>query len=244
MSPWLRHWKRPLRDIGLIAAFLVAVSYLPADTSLRERQKTGVLRFCVADVTSPLVTDPVSGGPGPELAQLTAAAAALDLRVQLIQAANIGRSFNPADWNISRGQCDLLGGGFADTAPNRGFMTLIPTGGQLSLLRTGEAAAPPAGSEVGIYLGSAGTERVRLSGWMRSQGWRAVPLRRPEDLQAWLRRNAPVVTTSLTPLPEGTATHPLPAEAGETRDLVFGIWRGDTTLTRALRTELLRHAGN
>lgn len=240
MSPWLRHWKRPLRDIGLIAAFLVAVSFLPADTSLRERQKTGVLRFCVPDVASPLITDPATGNPGPELARLTQAAAALDLRVQVTQASNIGRSFNPADWNISRGQCDVLGGGFADTAPNRGFMTLIPTGAQLALQRIGPPEAPPPGSEVGIYLGSAGTDRVRLSGWLRANGWRAVPLRRAGDFQAWVQRGAPVITTSLIPLPPGAQAQPLPPEAGETSDLVFGFWRGDTTLTRAVRQEMAR----
>ncbi|RRH70303.1 hypothetical protein [Falsigemmobacter faecalis] len=235
MSALAKGWRRPLRDISLLAGFLAAVSFLPADTSLAERQASGQLRYCVADQNSPLIRDPAAGGPGPELRLMQAAAGRLGVQLRLVEVANIGRSFNPADWNLTRAQCDVLGGGLADSAANRGFMTLIPTGQQIALRRSGTAEEPPPGTKVGVFAGTAGLDRVRLSGFMRSRGWQPVPLRREADLRAWIAGGAPAIFLSLTPLPEGTAHHPLAAEAGEVRDLVFGLWRGDTTFTRAFR---------
>jgi len=238
VSGLAKGWRRPLRDVVLLAGFLGAVSFLPADTSLAERQASGQLRYCVADQKSPLIRNPETAAPGPELALMEAAASRLGVQLRLVEVANIGRSFNPADWNITRAQCDVLGGGLADSAANRGFMTLIPTGQQIALRRTGAAEEPAAGTTIGVFSGTAGIDRVRLSGFMRSRGWQAVPLRREADLRAWIAGGAPAILSSLTPLPEGTAHHPLPPEAGEVSDLVFGLWRGDTTFTRAFRSAL------
>lgn len=242
MKGLARGWRRPLRDVLLLAVFLAAVSFLPADTSLSERQGAGQLRYCFADANSPLIRDPSTGAAGTERALLEGAAADLGLQLRLVEVPNIGRSFNPADWNVTRAQCDVLGGGLADSAANRGFMTLIPTGQQIALRRTGGAAEPPRGSRVGVFAGSAGMDRVRLSGFMRSRGWQAVPLRREADLRAWIAQGEPAIFSSLTPVPEGTEHHPLPAEAAEVSDLVLGLWRGDTTLTRALRHALKKAA--
>lgn len=238
MSRFVKAWRGPLGSIALIAIGLYALSHLPPDTSLAERKQTGMLRFCVPETNSALLRDPASGESRHELRLIEGVAAELGLKLQLIENANMGRSYNPADWHLSRGQCDILGGGLADSATNRGFLTLLPTGETIGLVVTGAGALPGRGEEVGVYLGSAGLDRIRLSSWMRAEGWRARPLSNPKELMDWLGRGGRAVTSDQALLPAGTPVSPLPQEAGETYDLAFGLWRGDMTLTRAVREAL------
>lgn len=238
MSRFWKAWRGPLGSIALIALGLYALSHLPPDTSLAERQKTGTLRFCVPAANAALLRDPDTGAPRHELRLMEAVADRLGLRLQLVENANMGRSFNPSDWHISRGQCEVLGGGLADSAVNRGFLTLLPTGETVSLVVTGDGPLPQAGDAVGVYLGTAGLDRIRLSRWMRAEGWRARPLSSQQELLDWLGRGGRAVTSSLTTLPAGTVVSHLPEAAGETQNLAFGLWRGDMTLTRAVRDAL------
>ncbi|WP_162784778.1 hypothetical protein [Paracoccus suum] len=238
MTRWWRRWRKPALDIGLIAALLLAVSFLPPDTSLAERRKQRVLRFCVPDLASPLVAADQPGAPGPELRQMQAVAARLGLPLQTVAIANMGRSFNPRDWQIGRGQCDIIGGGLADSSANRDFLTLLPNGGRIAMVRAGPAAELPKGAEIGVFMGSAGLDRLRLSGWLRAQGWRARPLATQAALDAYLRGGGTALASTLTPLPPDTKVADLPPEAAESQSLAFGLWRGDVTLTRAVRRAL------
>jgi len=228
---WKR-WRRPVLDIGLIAALLAALNFLPSDNSLADRRKQGVLRYCVSESASAL-TEPR------ELQLAEGIARQLDLRLEVQTVANIGRSFNPRDWNLSRGQCDMIGG-LANTETNRNFLTLLPNGSRIALVRAGPAEAPPRGAEMGVYLRAPGLDRVRLASYLRAQGWRAQPLRTPEALSGWLAGGGQAIVSTLTQLPPDTGTNPLPPEAGESTDLAFGLWRGDVTLTRAIRNALER----
>ena len=237
MTGGWKRWRRPLFDIGVIALLLFGLSYLPPDTSLRDRERQGVLRFCVPDRDSALIGSDTNQ-PGYELALMQSVAQELNLRLQLVEIANMGRSFNPRDWQIGRGQCDILGGGLADSASNRGFLTLLPNGGRIGLVRIGGIKALERGSEIGVFLGSAGLNRVRLSSWMRAEGLKPKPLATGSDLAEWLQNGGQAIASSLTPLPDGTATHELPEAAGESTMLAFGLWRGDVTFTRAVRAAL------
>lgn len=233
----MKFGRRAALDIGLIAALLLGAGFLPPDTALRDRQRHGVLRLCVADAASPLIAGP-DGAPGPELAALRGAAARLGLTVRVQEVASIGRSFNPRDWQVARGQCDLLGGGLADSTVNRDFLTLIPTGQRIALQRLGVGPPPPRGGRIGVMVGAAGFDRVALSSWIRAQGWRAVPLADAARLAQWLGQGGQAIAPSLVPVPEATPVHDLPPEAAQASRLAFGLWRGDMTLTRALRRAL------
>lgn len=235
MTGGWRRWRRPAIDIGLIAVFLLGLSFLPPDTSLADRRAQGVLRFCVPDLSSPLV----SAG-GRELRLMQGIAEDLGLRLQLVEIANMGRSFNPRDWQLGRGQCDIIGGGLADSATNRDFLTLLPNDGRIGLVRVGPAGNLTKNALIAVHLGSAGFDRLRLSGWIRAQGWRATPLSDPRQLDIWLRDGGVAITSSLTPLPAGIAVLDLPPDAVDAHDLAFGLWRGDVTLTRAFRLALQR----
>ena len=79
---------------------------------------------------------------------------------------------------------------------------------------------------------------IRDRGWIRQQGWRARPLSDLRQLEQWLGQGRAAIASSLTPLPAGIAVQDLPPEAGPVDDLAFGLWRGDVTLTRAVRTAL------
>lgn len=226
----MRLGKRAVIDIALIAALLTGLGFLPPDTSLADRQRQGVLRFCVGDAASPLIA-----GEGPELLLMRAAADAMGLRLQLQQVPSIGRSFNPRDWQVGRGQCDVLGGGLADSATNRDFLTLIPNGQRLGLVRVGQGDLPANGEQIGVMVGSAGFDRVRLSSWLRAQGLRAVPLADDAALAAWLQRGGQAIVPTLAPLPPDAPIHALPDAASGNTHLAFGLWRGDMTLTRAFR---------
>lgn len=240
MGGW-RRWRRPARDIAVIAALLAGLSFLPPDTSFAERQKQGVLRFCVPDRDNALIRADDAGRPGPELRLMEGVAARLGLKLQLVEVANMGRSFNPRDWQIGRGQCDLLGGGLADSPANRGFLTLLPNGGRIALVRIGgDETPPPAGSEIGVFMGSAGLDRLRLSRFMREAGWHAEPLSSPSALAAWLATGRPAIASSLTSFAQDVQSHDLPEQAGESHALAFGLWRGDVTLTRRVRAALQR----
>ncbi|AGT11210.1 hypothetical protein [Paracoccus aminophilus] len=238
MKRGFKRWKRPLGDLAVIAALLAALSYLPPDTSLSDRRAQGDLRLCVPDLDAPVIAANDPDHPGPELRLAQGIARDLGLSLRLVEVPNMGRSFNPRDWHIGRGQCDMLGGGLADSRSNRGFMTLLPTGARIGLIRAGGPEAVPAGAEVGVYLGSAGLDRVRLSGWMRGMGWRPKPLASPADLASWLGAGGTAIASTLAPLPEGIAQHELPPEVADRTDLAFGLWRGDVTLTRAIRASL------
>lgn len=225
----MKRWGKPLRDIGFIALLLFGLSFLPPDTSLVERQKQGVLRYCVGDQSSPLVTSP-EGGPGPETQLVQKVADRIGVRLQVVESPDMTRAFNPRDWRLTRGRCDLVGGGLADSATNRGFMTLLPTGGRMGMVMVGEL--PPTGGQVAVYLGSAGVDRVKLSTFLRGQGLRSKPLQNLEALRAEVAAGGPVIFSTLAYVPEGVDLQPLPAEAGESYGLVLGLWRGDSTLTR------------
>lgn len=226
----MRPGRRALIDIALIAAALAGLSFLPPDTSLADRQRQGVLRFCVGDAASPLVHD-----GGPELSLMQDAAKAMGLRLQLQEVPSIGRSFNPRDWQVGRGQCDVLGGGLADSATNRDFMTLIANGQRLGLVRVGQGDLPAPGDRIGVMVGSAGFDRIKLSSWLRAQDLRPVPLATPQKLAEWLHGGGQAIVSTLQPLPVGLPVHDLPPEAQASTNLAFGLWRGDLTLTRAFR---------
>lgn len=230
---WMR-WRRPALDIAAIAALLVAVSYLPPDTSLRDRQAVGTLRYCVADVQNPLVTL-ADGKPGSEHQLMLRAAQALDLRLVVVGVSSMGRAFNPADWNVTRGQCDVLGGGLADSALNRGFLEMMPTGENMSLVMIGaEPGNLAAGAQVGVYAGTVGFDRLQLSAWMRGAGWRATPLRDEAAANAWLAQGNPMIVPSVTQGWVNLTRHVLPPEAAQNSRIAIGFWRGDMTLIRGI----------
>lgn len=234
MTGGFRRWRRTFVDIAAIAGFLFAISFLPPDSSRADRDKNGLLRFCVANAADPLVSAP----DGYELVLMQAIAKDLELRLQLVEVANMGRSYNPRDWDVGRGQCDVLGGGLADSPTNRGFMSMLPNGGEVGLVRSGGPAPLAKGTEVGVYMGSAGLDRLQLSRWLRAEGLRATPIGNLSDLQTWILDGKPAIFPSQLRFSQDVERHLLPDAAAKHYALAFGVWRGDVTLGRDIRAAL------
>ena len=98
-------------------------------------------------------------GRGIELG--TKVAEQLGLRLAVNTLSSIGTDFNPRNWSLTRGQCDLIAGGVADTVQTRSFLQTIPTPietGWVGVSTSGRlpAANPvrPAGFRYGTACGS------------------------------------------------------------------------------------------
>ncbi|WP_290689997.1 MULTISPECIES: substrate-binding periplasmic protein [unclassified Haematobacter] len=249
-SPLRGRWGPAIRNLGIVVVILALAGLLPQDNSLAERRAAGVLKLCVPPAYPPLVTgEPDRPGYDVELARILADRVGLRLAVNVVP--TIGRDFNPRNWNLTRAQCDMIGGGIADTPTARGFLQLLPTGeriGWLLLLPAG--ALPPSGSTLAVLPGASGLDRLALSAWMRAEGYRPLLVADGAALRTALLegRAAAAVGENFAlsgqegALPGFTAVWPDdPALAPV--PLAFETWKGDVTLKRALTAALSDAAG-
>jgi ABC-type amino acid transport substrate-binding protein len=234
-------WLQAGLNIAIVAALLAAVSYLPPDTSLQDRQRDGVLKVCVPASYPPLITgDPARPGFDAELAD--AIAKKLRLKLALNVLPSIGRDFNPRNWSLTRAQCDIIAGGVADTAQTRSFLQTIPTAaetGWVGISASGEL--PATGSTVAVLPGTAGLDRLALSGWMRKQGLRAQLMPSADAFARSLRDGTVAagiterfVAANLGLSPSTMQTFWLSDPAFPRYRMALGLWKGDQTLKRAV----------
>ncbi|HEY8575848.1 MAG TPA: transporter substrate-binding domain-containing protein [Devosia sp.] len=234
-------WRSAAVNIGIVAALLFAASFLPPDTSLADRQRAGVIKLCVPPSFPPLVTsDPSAPGYDIELGQ--ALAAELGLRLAVNTVPSIGRDYNPRNWSLTRAQCDLVGGGVADSVQTRSFMQTLPTQtqtGWIGISRTG--AMPAAGSVVAVLPGTSGLSRVTLSSWLRARNYRGKLVRDTKELaQALTSGEASAVITERF-LAAGLELDErqyqsfwLDEPQFEGFPMALGLWKGDQTFKSAV----------
>ncbi|MDZ4134691.1 MAG: ABC transporter substrate-binding protein, partial [Paracoccaceae bacterium] len=127
-----------LGGLGVVVALLLLVGFLPPDTSLSEIRKNGVLKVCVPTTYPPLVTGNPDR-PGIDIELLGAIADFIGVELLLSPNDAIGRDFNPRNWAITRGNCQVLAGGVVDSALTRSFLDTGP-----AYARTGWAIIAPA----------------------------------------------------------------------------------------------------
>jgi len=233
-------WLRSAANLLIVVALLFAVSFLPPDTSLADRQKTGVLKLCVPPLYPPLVTGDAAQ-PGFDIELAGAVAERIGLRLQVNTLSSIGKDFNPRNWALTRGQCDIIAGGVADTVQTRSFLETIPTPVETGWVGVGTSATLPApGATVAVLAGTSGLDRLQLSGWLRQNGWRVVPARSASQfVEALASGNASFGVTERSAiaalaLPAGQQLFPLPAAEFPQYPMALGLWKGDLTLKRAI----------
>lgn len=226
-------------SFAVIAALLVAVNFLPPDTSLKVVKERGTLRACVPTEFPPLVTTDASR-PGIEIELLQEIATRLDLRLQLQRNPAIGRDFNPRNWRVTRAQCELIVGGVVASSTTRSFLeTSTPH------METGWAVIVPdgvdtlSGASVGFFAGTSGLDRIALSRYLQAQGASVRVLNSSQVLAAGLASGEfdLGVSESLTArqVAEALDAHaawlpdPLPRYP-----VAIGLWKGDLTLKRAV----------
>lgn len=234
-------WRAAAVNLGVALALLAGASFLPPDTSLADRQKVGVLKLCVPPGFPPLVTaDPAAPGYDVELSQ--AIAGAMGLRLQVNVLPSIGQDYNPRNWSLTRAQCDMVGGGVADSAQSRSFMQTVPTEartGWVGISPTG--AMPPAGSAVAVLPGTSGLDRVALSTWLRSRQLRGRLVRNGAELSRALADGSAAAAITERFVASGLDIDParfrlfwMEGEGFAGMPMALGLWKGDQTLKRAV----------
>jgi ABC-type amino acid transport substrate-binding protein len=237
--------RRGWLNLGLAVLLLAAANLVPQDTSLAEVRRTGLLRACTPVAYPPLVTgDPAMPGFDAEL--LRDVADRLGLRLELIPNPAIGQDFNPRNWRITRAQCAVIAGGVVQSPITTGFLQTLPTG-----IATGWVLVAPAPVEVGpgrrfaVLPGSGRLDRIALSGYLRGAGAAASLVRDPATLAAAVaggRADAGIAERFAAG--QVLAGHPdwtlawLAPDRLPAYPLALGLWKGDTTLKRAIEREL------
>lgn len=238
-------WLQAGLNIAIVAALLAAASYLPPDTSLQDRQRDGVLKVCVPPSYPPLITGDPSR-PGFDAEMVDAIAKQLGLKLALNVLPSIGQDFNPRNWFLTRAQCDIVAGGVADTAQTRSFLQTIPTAaetGWVGISANGEM--PATGSIVAVLPGTAGLDRLALSGWLRKQGLRAQLMPSADAFGRALQEGTVAagiterfVAANIGLNPNALRTFWLSDPAFPRYRMALGLWKGDQTLKRAVLAAL------
>ncbi|MGU3576070.1 substrate-binding periplasmic protein [Brucellaceae bacterium C25G] len=259
-----KHWRSTVINLGTIFALLLAISFLPADTSLSQIKDRGALKLCVPALYPPFVTsDPQH--PGYDIELMQAVADKIGVRLAINKMESIGRDFNPRNWMLSRGQCDVLAGGVADTVRTRNFMQTIPTDIKLGwMLLSPEGYFPQKEDQFFVIPGNTGLNRLELSSWLRNQGLiaRPVSMRNGEKqvaqqvfteiangnvkglvaenftacslLQSQGKGTNVKASWVFSDNDENTAAEQGENIAGQTYSMALGLWKGDVTLKRAV----------
>ena len=233
---------RLIRDalsVLLVLALLVGVSLLPPDTSLREVQRARALKACVPPSYPPLVTgDP--GQPGIDIELLRAVADRLGVALLVNENRAMGRDFNPRNWGLNRAQCQVIAGGVVNSVQTRSFLETGPP-----YAATGWAIVSPspldglAGKTVGVLTLISGLDRIGLASFLRAEGAAVRIVTSPEALVAGIADHS--FEAGVT---EAMLASRLAGENGWSfvwappalarYQLVFGLWKGDITLKRAI----------
>ena len=228
-----------LSGLGLIVVLLLLVGLVPPDTSLLEMRKTGALKVCVPTSYPPLVTgDPDQ--PGIDIEILLAVSDYIGVELLLSPNDAIGRDFNPLNWGITRGNCQVLAGGFIDSTLIRSFLDTGPP-----YAETGWAIVAPVPLEyissltVGVLTNISGLDRIGLSRSLRDQNVKVRVMRNSQELVDGIASGEldGGVTEALLAGKLATDkdwwTASLPDELAR-YNLVFGLWKGDLTLKRKI----------
>jgi ABC-type amino acid transport substrate-binding protein len=229
-------WVGDLITLGGIAALFGAVYLLPPDTSLAEVKRAGALGVCVPTLYPPLVTGQPEA-PGFDMEFVQAIARRLGVKMVLNANAAMGRDFNPRNWNVTRGQCQMLAGGVVASDATRSFLDTTPPH-----LETGWAMVAPQvpsrldGVKVGVYTG---LDRIGLSRLLRAANAQVEILPSSDALTDALRSGridagvsealmarqiAGTLGLRVAWMPEPLVRYPV----------AFGLWKGDLTLKRRL----------
>ena len=223
----------------MIFGLLAGVYLLPADTSLSEVRKAGLLRACMPPVYPPLVTaDPAA--PGIDVELLRALAEKLALKFAISPNPAMGQDFNPRNWRVTRAQCEVLAGGVVASPVTRSFLETSP-----SYVETGWGLVVPKplgdleGKRAIVFTGISGLDRLALSRFLRNKAIEFTIAPNAAELMSALRDGradfgvTEMLLAGQIAAREGFVAEWAPAELPRL-PVVFGLWKGDLTLKRAI----------
>jgi len=230
-------------------ALLGSVYLLPPDTSLAQVRKSGLLTACVPPSRPPLVTGEADN-PGLEVELLRAVASEIGVELNLFRVTAMDQGFDPRSWGITRAQCSVIAGGVVDSTLTRSFLDVTPSFAETGLIGLSRTPIETiSGLRAAVPVTLQGVDRLALSGFLRSERI-AVSLVRGDDeaVEAILAgavdfaiMEAPAGRSAATE--HGLQTVQLPLRFAS-QPLVFGLWKGDLTLKRAIVSALRRLSEN
>ncbi len=230
---------RDVLSFGAVLALLVCVSLLPPDTSLKEVEATASLKACVPPLYPPLVTgDP--DRPGIDIELLRAVAGHMGVSLQISENRAMGRDFNPRNWNLNRAQCQVIAGGVVNSAQTRSF---LETGPPYADTGWAVVSRAPLASIEGLRIGTlalvSGLDRIGLASFLRAGSATARVVANPDALVAGIAEGTLDAGVTEAMLASQLASENNWAVAWAPPELsryhlVFGLWKGDITLKRAI----------
>jgi ABC-type amino acid transport substrate-binding protein len=223
----------------MIFGLLAGVYLLPADTSLSEVRRAGLLRACMPPVYPPLVTGDANA-PGIDVELLRALADKLALKLAITPNPAIGQDFNPRNWRVTRAQCEVLAGGVVASPVTRSFLETSPSYAQTGW---GIVSPKPVGDLQGrraiVLTGISGLDRLALSRFLRSKSIEFTIAPNAAELMSALRDGradfgvTEMLLADQIAAREGFSAEWAPEELPRF-PVVFGLWKGDLTLKRAI----------
>lgn len=235
----IRRMARNFGGLAFVVALLALVNFLPPDTSLSEVLTVHTLRVCVPISYPPLVTgDPAR--PGIDIELLEAVADRLGVTLSVNQNQAMGRDFNPLNWGLTRAQCQIVAGGVVDSPITRSFLDTGP-----AYAETGWAVLAPErltdlrGLNIGAVATISGLDRISLASYLRSQDVKIGIVPRPAELVSGIAEGrfdggiTEALLASQLAADNGWSATLLPVDFSRYH-LVFGLWKGDLTLKRAI----------
>jgi polar amino acid transport system substrate-binding protein/cystine transport system substrate-binding protein/membrane-bound lytic murein transglycosylase F len=223
----------------LLFGLLAGVYLVPADTSLREVRRAGLLRACMPPLYPPLVTG-TPEAPGLDVELLRALTEGLGLRLAISPNEAMGQDFNPRNWRVTRAQCEVLAGGVVASPVTRSFLETSP-----SYAQTGWGIVAPrpigelSGRRAGVFIGISGLDRIALSRFLRGNDVQVTIAASATDLASGLRQGrfdvgvTEMLLAGSIASHEGWAVEWAPPELPRF-PLALGLWKGDITLKRAI----------
>ncbi len=230
-------------------ALLFAVYLLPPDTSLSEVERTGTLTACLPPSRPPLVTED-SAAPGLEVELLGEIASEMGLRFRAVTVPAMGADFDPSLWRITRAHCAVIGGGTLDTAETRAFLSVTQPFAETGWVVIAKSADETIGGKRAAVLANIpGADRLTLSRFLRDQDVSVSLVRTADGLTEALANGdadigiADALYAQAVAGDIGFVTQDLPPPFRH-EGLVFGLWKGDLTLKRAITGALQRIAND
>ena len=237
--PRLRRLLRDFGSIAIVLVLLVGVTLLPPDTSLSEVRAAATLKACVPPVYPPLVTGDADQ-PGIDVELLREVARRIGVSLVLSENRAMGRDFNPRNWGLNRAQCEVIAGGVVDSTQTRSFLETGPP-----YADTGWAIISPRplaslqGIKVGALTLVSGLDRIGLASFLRAEGVTARVVTTSDALVTGISDGTfdagvteAMLATKLA-TDNGWTVDWMPPELARYH-VVFGLWKGDITLKRAI----------
>ena len=234
--------RNPVRDLigsALVLSLLGAVYFLDPDTSLQELRAAGSLRACVPQLYPPLVTAS-QDQPGIDIELLGEIAKSIGVPLTVVRVSAMGQDFNPRNWRVTRAQCQVLAGGVVDSPLTRSFLDTVGPHAQTGWAIVSKSGAPDIkGKHIAVLPGISGLDRLALSQALRTAG--ATPIVTPDAnafAQALKDGRADAGVTERLNADRIAAENAwfvdwMPGNLPRF-SVVFGLWKGDLTLKRAI----------